>query len=54
MALDRWSDDPQINFADYLFLRKANVAWDECAGEGGIGSRNVNCALHFTSPFKVL
>jgi hypothetical protein len=34
-----------LNFADYLFLRKANLAWKECASEGSIGGRNMGCAL---------
>jgi hypothetical protein len=36
-CFDRWNQDSEINFADYLFLRKANLAWKECASEDGIG-----------------
>jgi len=43
-----------LNFADYLFLRKANLAWKECADDSGISSRNMNCALHYTSPGEIM
>ena len=34
-----------INFADYMFFRKANLAWKECASETGIGYHAMSCAL---------
>jgi len=30
---DRWNQENNLNFADYLFLRKANLAMKMCAGE---------------------
>jgi hypothetical protein len=44
-TFDRFNDENKLNFADYLFLRKTNLAWKECASEGSIGSRNMGCAL---------
>jgi hypothetical protein len=26
----------KLNFADYIFLRKANLAWKECATDKGL------------------
>lgn len=51
---DRFNSGNQLNFADYLFLRKANLAWKECASETGIGYRAMSCALQITSPGRVL
>lgn len=51
---DRWFNDNNLNFADYMFLRKANLAMKMCADEKGIGARNMPCALAITSPGKVL
>jgi len=42
---DRFNHGNQLNFADYLFLRKANLAWKECASEIGIGFHAMSCAL---------
>jgi len=53
-CFDRWNQDSKLNFADYLFLRKSNLAWKECSAEDGLGARNVNCALHYTSPTKIM
>jgi len=39
-----------LNFADYIFLRKCNLAFKTCADEGGIGARRLPCALAITSP----
>jgi len=27
---DRWNQEDRLNFADYLFLRKLNLAWKKC------------------------
>lgn len=51
---DRFNQEQNLNFADYLFLRKANLAWKECASEGNIGARNMGCALQITSPGRLL
>jgi len=51
---DRFNNENQLNFADYLFLRKANLAWKECASENGIGYHAMSCALQITSPGRVL
>jgi len=31
---------PRINFAEYVFLRRASVAWFSCASNTGFLSRN--------------
>lgn len=51
---DRFNNENRLNFADYLFLRKANLAWKECASENGIGYHAMSCALQITSPGRVL
>lgn len=42
---DRFNIGNRLNFADYLFFRKANLAWKECASETGIGYHAMSCAL---------
>jgi len=42
---DRFNNGNQLNFADYMFFRKANLAWKECASENGIGFHAMSCAL---------
>jgi len=37
-----------------MFLRKANLAFKECATEANIGARNMPCALAITSPGRLL
>jgi len=44
-CFDRFHNGNQLNFADYLFLRKANLAWKECTSEPGIGFHAMSCAL---------
>jgi len=51
---DRFNIGEQLNFADYLFFRKANLAWKECASETGIGFHAMSCGLQITSPGRVL
>lgn len=41
-AFDRFDNEfialgGQMNFADYIFLRKANLAWNECTRDNFIG-----------------
>jgi len=51
---DRWTNENNLNFADYMFFRKANLAMKDCADEFGMGARNMPCALAITSPGKLL
>jgi hypothetical protein len=43
-SLDRAPGD-KINFADYMFIRKANLAWKECARNDRIDRRKMACAI---------
>jgi len=51
---DRFNQEQNLNFADYLFLRKCNLAFKECASEGVIGAKQMGCALQITSPGRLL
>jgi hypothetical protein len=51
-AVDRGGE--ALNFADYLFLRKTNLAWKECAIDDKLAKNRVNCALAITSPGKTM
>lgn len=53
-CFDRWNNGKNLNFADYVFLRKANLAWKECSSESALSSRNMDCALQITNPGKIL
>ncbi len=49
-AFDRFDNEylllgGQINFVDYLFLRKANLAWKECTRDNEISVNQMPCAL---------
>lgn len=44
----------RINFADYIFLRKANLAWKECAADAGLSKLKVACALEIAAPGRTL
>jgi len=41
-----------MNFADYIFIRKANLAWKECTRDNFIGVNQIACGLHITSSNK--
>jgi len=43
-----------LNFADYLYWRKTNLAWHECSNESYMGVKGVNCACHIISPGHIL
>jgi hypothetical protein len=51
---DRFNQENNLNFADYMFLRKSNLAFKHCASEDGIGSRNMPCGLAITSPGRLM
>lgn len=53
-SFDRYDYFMRLNFVDYLFLRRSNLAWGECASDGTIGSNKMNTALHITSPTRIL
>jgi len=43
VAFDRFDNEyvalgGQMNFADYIFLRKANLAWKDCTRDSSIGA----------------
>jgi hypothetical protein len=39
-----------MNFADYVFLRKLNLAWKKCATDGHLTKKSVNCAFEIAVP----
>ena len=47
--LDR-ENEKAINFADYLFLRRANLAWKECAKDDDLGVGEIACAIQIACP----
>lgn len=44
----------KLNFADYIFLRKANLAWKECATDEGLSKLKMGCSLEITAPGRTL
>ena len=45
-------DEKKINFADYIFLRRAAFAWKECSVDDRIAKRRMECALSATTAQK--
>lgn len=43
-------DEEQLNFADYLFIRRVKVGWDRCAAGGVLSIAYVSCALRIAVP----
>lgn len=43
-----------INFADYMFLRKTNLAWKKCAMDDQISRKNMGCAMTVAVPGRRL
>jgi len=40
----------QINFAEYMFIRKTNLAWRKCARDGKITRKLMSCAISVAVP----
>jgi hypothetical protein len=40
----------KINFADYLFIRRANLAWQKCAENNILPLNNFPCAIYACVP----
>ena len=45
-------DEKKINFADYIFLRRAAFAWKECSVDDRLAKRRMECALGATTSQK--
>jgi len=46
--------DLLVNFADYIFLRRVNLAWEECSSSEGLSKTKINCAFEITAPGRTL
>lgn len=49
--LDRENEN-NLNFNDYIFLRRANFAWKECSVDNKLNKKRMECALTATTPQK--
>jgi hypothetical protein len=47
--LDRIQDN-NVNFADYMFLRRVSLAWNDCAAGKQLSKINVPCAMRIAVP----
>lgn len=43
-----------FNFADYMFMRRVNLAVKKCMINGQIMGKNIPCAMHILAPGRVL
>ena len=41
----------KINFADYMVIRRSQVAWEKCADKQGLGKIRFNCAVQVAIPY---
>ena len=47
-ALDKDRQKSKFNFMDYIFLRRAHLAWKNCAVDGRLSLEKMECGLHIT------
>lgn len=43
----------KINFADYLVIRRSQVAWERCADKQGLAKLRFQCAVQIALPYDV-
>jgi len=43
-----------VNLADYIFLRRANFAFNKCASNNKLSKKNINCAVTVVVPHRRL
>jgi len=42
--------DGVMNFADYVFIRRLNVAWKKCAIDGVFSRKTFGCGMEIAVP----
>lgn len=52
ITMDKHPVDGNLTFADYLFLRRANLAFSECAPAHLLSIAKIDCGLHITVPAR--
>jgi len=46
--------DGLLNFADYVFLRRLNLAWLKCSIDKKISKKQIGCSVEITVPTRRL
>jgi hypothetical protein len=44
----------RLNFNDYVFLRRASLAWNQCSYENNLSKLQMICALNVIVPMRSL
>ena len=52
LTLDKHPENGNMTFADYLFIRRANLAFQECAPDHQLSIARIDCGLHITVPAR--
>ena len=52
-GLDR-TEENFLNLADYVFLRRVNLAWSQCTADGKLSVLKANCAMRICVPGKTI
>lgn len=50
--MDKHPVTGNLTFADYLFIRRANTAFEECAPAHLMSVAKIDCGLHVTVPAR--
>lgn len=49
-AIDRDEENSGANFADYIFLRRVKLGWEQCAGGTELSKIQIPCAMKIAVP----